>query len=101
MEAKTTVNGAITLIEIQKDGKPVSPQNGVSVGELEDFANSVEVSGGEVAFLSGMPQWAIAALALKVKNLFSAVGVYDPKQGVIIVHSTSSKYKVGQILPLN
>ena len=103
MEIKVTVNGSITLLEIQKDGKPVNPTNPVSHEELVEMLD-FEVNGGELVFLSGMPAWAISALAIKVKNLFQAVAQYDPRiggtGGCLVIHSTSPKYKVGQILPL-
>ena len=103
MEVKVTVNGSITLLEIVKNGKPVNAQNPVSHEELAEMLESVD-SGGELVFLSGMPAWAISALAIKVKNLFQAVAQYDPRiggtGGCLVIHSTSPKYKVGQILPL-
>lgn len=105
METKVTVNGSVTLIEIQKDGKPVNAQNPVSHEELADMLQRLEVGGGELVMLSGMPMWAISAIALKVKNLFGAVAQYDPRVGgsggCLVIHSVSSKYKVGQILPLS
>ena len=105
METKVTVSGSVTLIEIQKDGKAVNPQNPVSHEELAEMLNNLDVSGGELVFLSGMPAWAISALAIKVKNLFSAVAQYDPRiggsGGCLVIHSVSPKYKVGQILPLS
>lgn len=104
MEVKATVNGSMTLLEIQKDGKLVNAQNPVSHEELQEMLESVDVKGGELVFLSGMPAWAIGALALRVKNLFGAVAQYDPRiggtGGCLVIHSTSPKYKVGQILPL-
>ncbi|MFM6212014.1 CRISPR-associated protein Csx3 [Planktothrix sp.] len=104
MEVKVTVNGSITLLEIMKDGKAVNPQNPVSHEELAEMLNDLDISGGELVFLSGMPAWAISALALRVKNLFSAVAQYDPRiggtGGCLVIHSTNPKYKVGQILPL-
>lgn len=104
MEIKTTINGAITLLEIMKDGKAVNPQNPVSHEELSEMLESLEVSGGELVFLSGMPAWAISALAIKVKNLFQTVAQYDPRiggtGGCLVIHSVSPKYQVGQILPL-
>ena len=104
MEVKSTINGSVTLLEIVKDGKPVNAQNPVSHEELAEMLESVEVSGGELVYLSGMPAWAISALALKVKNLFGAVAQYDPRiggtGGCLVIHSTNPKYKLGQILPL-
>jgi len=104
MEIKVTVNGSVTLLEIMKDGKLVNATNPVSHEELSEMLESVDVKGGEVVYLSGMPAWAISALALRVKNLFQTVAQYDPRiggtGGCLVIHSTSPKYKLGQILPL-
>jgi hypothetical protein len=105
METKVTVNGSITLIEIQKDGKPVNAQNPVGHEELAEMLDKLDVRGGELVMLSGMPMWAISAIAIKVKNIFSTVAQFDPRiggsGGCLVIHSVSPKYKVGQILPLN
>ena len=104
MEVKVTVNGSVTLLEIEKDGKPVNATNPVSHEELVEMLNDLDVKGGELVYLSGMPAWAISALALRVKNLFGAVAQYDPRVGgtggCLVIHSVSAKYRVGQILPL-
>lgn len=107
MEIKVTVNGDRTLLEIIKNGQPVSPQNPVTPQELSDLKSSVsfQVSGGSLAIISGMPGWATAAVAIQVKNLFQAVAMYDPriadgKAGAVIVHSVSPGYQVSQIIPL-
>lgn len=104
MKVNVTVNGSLTLLEIVKDGKPVNAQNPVGHEELAEMLSDLDVKGGELVYLSGMPAWAISALALRVKNLFGAVAQYDPRiggtGGCLVIHSTNPKYKLGQILPL-
>jgi hypothetical protein len=100
MEVKVTENTDVTLLEILKDGNPVNPQNPVTITELESL-DMPEVRGGSAAIVSGMPVWAIVTVALKVKNLFGAIAVYDPKSGGgVVVHTTTPKHKVGTVLPL-
>lgn len=104
MEIKETRNGSVVLLEIQSNGSPVSPKNPVTREDLAPFVEAIDVEGGELALLSGMPQWAMAALACSVKNLFGAIAVYDPRivegGGCVVIHTTFSKYEVGQIVPL-
>lgn len=104
MEIKETRNGGVVLLEIQANGNPVSPKNPVTREDLAPFVESISIEGGELALLSGMPQWAMAALACSVKNVFSAVAMFDPRivdgGGCVVIHSTVSKYEIGQIVPL-
>ena len=107
MEIKVTINGDTTLLEIVKSGQPVSPQNPTTPQELPGLKASLssQVSGGNLAIISGMPGWAVASVALQVKNLFQAVATYDPriangKPGAVIVHSVSPDYQVSQVIPL-
>lgn len=104
MEVKETRNGSVVLLEIQNQGQPVSPKNPVTREMLKPFVESIEVEGGELALLSGMPQWAMSALVANVKNLFGAIAIFDPRivdgGGCVVIHSTTSKYEVGQIVPL-
>lgn len=104
MEIKETRNGNVVLLEIQVNGAKISPQNPATREQLKSFVEGIEVEGGELALLSGMPQWAMGALALRVKNLFNAVAMFDPRivegGGCVVIHSVSGKYEVGQIVPL-
>ncbi|MCD8487927.1 MAG: CRISPR-associated protein Csx3 [Desertifilum sp.] len=100
METKITKNGNVTLVEILKNGNPVNAQNPATVDDLAPLLD-FEEEGNEVAIVSGMPGWAVAAIVLKLKNLFTAIATYDPKLGGgVIVHSLTEKYKVGNIIPL-
>lgn len=93
-----------TVIEIQKDNKPVNAQNPVTPDELLELIESVPsvIDGGELALISGMPQWAVTGVAVAIKNRFSAIGLFDPKlDGFLVIHSTSRHYEIGQIVKLH
>lgn len=103
MELKITQASTelITVVaEIQKNGLPVSTANPVTTDELLPLIESIPdvIGGGELVLLSGMPMWAICAVAVAIKNRFSAIGLFDPKlEGFLIIHSVSRHYEIGQL----
>jgi hypothetical protein len=100
MEIKVTEQHSFILIELLKDGKPVSGQNPVGVGEFSD-AEKPEAQ-GTLAVLTGMPMAAVAHIACFYKNCFGAIAVANPREGVAeVIHSVSQENKVGSTLPLS
>jgi hypothetical protein len=101
MEIQVNVDNWYTKITFTKEGNPISPQNSIAPSELGKALEKVSFVGGDVAIIFGMPQWAVAAVAVKAKNLFSVIGVYDPKTfGAVVIHSLKSEYTTGNIIIL-
>jgi hypothetical protein len=99
MELLVEIKGNYTQLIVAKDGNPVSPQNPIKPSELKNIFDGLELSGGEMVVVSGMPTYAISAVTAKVKNMFAVIGVYDPKlQGAVIVHSITSDFNLGDII---
>jgi hypothetical protein len=100
MQVKVTSKESFSLIEVLGDnGSPASPQNPISVEEYQDL--DLPEANGQLAVVSGMPASAVVLLAVYYKNMFSAIAVANPRNGVAeIIHSTSRSYKVGTTIPL-
>lgn len=100
MQLKHTPGVASDLIEILGDnGMPASTQNPISRNEYAEvhFPDAM----GQLLIVSGMPASAVALVALRYKNTFSAVAIATPGDGVAeIVHSVSKDYQVGGAVPL-
>lgn len=100
MEIKITEKQSFVLIELLKDSKPVSGQNPVAVGEFA-HTERPEVQ-GKLAVISGMPMAAVCHVALYYKNVFGAIAIANPREGVAeIVHSVNPQYQMGGTLPLS
>lgn len=97
---KITSKQSYSLIEILGDnGEPASPQNPIQSSEYSsvEFPESV----GKLAIISGMPMSAVALVALRYKNMFGAIAISNPRNGVAeIVHSTTHEHPVGSSVPL-
>jgi len=99
MELKITSKNAFSLLEIHKNGSLASAQNPIQVQEYQDF-QFPEIN-GQLLVISGMPQSATNFVSLHYKNLFNAIAIANPRDGVAeIVHSVSPIYKVGTTIPL-
>jgi hypothetical protein len=56
---------------------------------------------GQLAVISGMPMSAVVLVSLNYKNVFGAIAVANPRNGVAeIAHSVNPNYKVGTVIPL-
>jgi hypothetical protein len=100
MQIKITSKQSYSLIEILGgNGEPASPQNPISVEEYQ----SVEFpeGNGQLAVISGMPASALCLLTAYYKNLFGAIAIANPRNGVAeIIHSVNPSYKMGTVIPL-
>jgi hypothetical protein len=98
------INENISLLEIQKNGAPVSPENSVNEKEeLADFfaeINEARIINSEVLIISGMPLSFVLTLALAIKNTKAqSLAVHNPRLGgAFIVHSVSPDRKVGDFI---
>jgi hypothetical protein len=94
----------ISLLEIQKNGAPVSPENSVNEKtELAEFHQAIKLAKivkTEVIVVSGMPLSFVLTLALAIKNTNAqALAVHNPRLGgAFIVHSVSPNRKVGDFI---
>jgi CRISPR-associated Csx3 family protein len=99
MELVVQKNGDITFIEIQKNGSLVNAQNPVTPDEISDL--EFPDLKGKGLMISGMPMYAIAAVALWYKNTFAWIATVDPRSGgAIVCHTMSPEIKMGQVIPL-
>lgn len=100
MIIKASQEQSYCLIEILADnGNPASPQNPIGDSEFAQ-AEKPNVS-GKLAVLSGMPVADLCGLMAHYKNLFQAIAIASPKEGVAKVrHSTTPEYPLGMNLPL-
>jgi hypothetical protein len=100
MQLKHTSGVASDLIEILgENGLPASASNPINRNEYAEthFPDAM----GKVLVISGMPMSAVALVALRYKNTFSAIAIANPREGVAeIVHSVSKDYQVGGAVPL-
>lgn len=100
MQLRHTEKQSFSLIEVLADnGQPANAQNPIALNEYEhvDFPDA----NGQVLIISGMPMSAVVMVALFYKNVFSAIAIANPKNGVAeIVHSVSPNYHVGGVIPL-
>jgi hypothetical protein len=98
MQLKHTSHESYDLIEILGDnGQPANAQNPISRDEYTSvhFPN---VS-GKLLVVSGMQMTAAILVALRYKNLFSAIAVFIPGEGIAeIAHSVSRDYVVGEFV---
>jgi hypothetical protein len=100
MQLKTTVGTAFTLVEILADnGQPANAQNPIARSEYStvEFPEAT----GSLLVVSGMPMSAAAMVVLHYKNLFKAIAIANPREGVAeICHSITPDYQVGGAVPL-
>lgn len=96
----------ISLLEIQKNGAPVSPENSVNEKtELAEFFAEIKLTSilnSEVLVVSGMPLSFVLTLALAIKNTNAqALAVHNPRLGgAFVVHSVSPNFKIGDFIEL-
>lgn len=100
MQLKATTGNAFTLIEILADnGQPANAQNPIARSEYQDV--EYPEATGSLLVISGMPMSAAAMAALNYKNLFKAIAIANPREGVAeICHSITPDYQVGGAVPL-
>jgi hypothetical protein len=100
MQVKITSAAAYSLAEILADnGSPANAQNPISRSEYDSV--DLPEATGNLLIVSGMPMSTVALTALHYKNLFKAIAVANPKEGVAeIVHSITPDYAVGGAIPL-
>jgi hypothetical protein len=100
MQLKHTSGVAFDLIEILgNNGAPANAQNPINRDEYAtvDFPEA----SGKLLIISGMPMSASVMVALRYKNMFSAIAIANPREGVAeIVHSVSRDYAIGGVIPL-
>lgn len=99
MELNIKQTGDITLIEITKNETLVNPQNPVTPDELEDL--DFPPASGKGLIISGMPVYAVVAVATAYKNTFGWVATLDPRLGgAVVCHTIDPLIKAGQVIPL-
>lgn len=100
MQLKLTENKAFSMAEILADsGQPASAANPIARGEYSSV--SFPEASGNLLIISGMPMSAVVFTTLHYKNVFSAIAIANPKDGIAeIVHSVSRDYQVGGAIPL-
>lgn len=100
MQIKVTVGQTFTMAEILgENGSPASAQNPISRSEYA--ATDLPEANGSLLVISGMPMSAVALVAMHYKNLFKAVAIANPREGLAeIVHSISPDYAIGGAIPL-
>ena len=101
MQLKHTSGTASDLIEILGDnGQPASAANPINRNEYSSI-DFPDVMGKKVLVVSGMPMSAVTLVSLHYKNVYSAIAIANPREGVAeIVHSVSPDYQVGGAIPL-
>jgi hypothetical protein len=100
MQVKITNSQSFTLAEILADnGQPANAQNPIARSEYAHV--DLPEASGKLLIVSGMPMSASVLVSLHYKNLFSAIAIANPREGVAeIVHSVSADYAMGGIVPL-
>lgn len=100
MKLKVNENKSYSIITILANNEqPASGNNPIHCSEYQavDFPES----NGKLLVVSGMPMSASNLVSLHYKNLFGAIAIANPRNGVAeIVHSVSPDYKVGTTIPL-
>jgi hypothetical protein len=100
MQVKITQSQSFVLAEILGDnGSPANAQNPIARSEYATV--ELPEANGQLLVISGMPMSAAALVALHYKNLFGAIAIANPREGVAeVVHSVSPDYSVGGAIPL-
>lgn len=100
MKINVAKKNSVVILEILgHNGEPANAQNPIEGSDLASV-EFPEVS-GQLAIVSGMPMFASNAVSLHYKNLFSAIAIANPRDGVaIVVHSISKDYQLGGSIPL-
>jgi hypothetical protein len=95
-----TTGQAFTLVEILADnGQPANAQNPIARSEYA--STEFPEATGSLLVISGMPMSAAAMVALHYKNLFKAIAIANPREGVAeIAHSITPDYQVGGAITL-
>ena len=99
VKIKITGTAAATLAEILGDnGQPANAQN--PIGRAEYSSVELPEAAGNLLIVSGMPMSAAALVALHYKNMFRAIAIANPREGVAeVVHSVTPDYAVGGAVP--
>ena len=93
----TGADREVMVINIQLE-RPITP------AELEELGRQVVAAAtaareGQLVALSGrMPVWAYSYLTHAVAHLVPALGVFDPKIGIVVVASHTPKWVTGETI---
>ena len=95
MKLRATEQSTYTLIEIlANNDQPANGQNPINSEELATV-NFPETN-GKLLVVSGMPMYASVAVALRYKNMFTTIAVYDAREKLAyVVHTISPSYSLG------
>jgi len=99
---RATEKDAHLLLEICKNGEPVSPANPViETEELAELSFDTVPNGIQLAIISGMPVTFVGAAIAHYGNKVQALAIANPKLGgALVIKSINPNYKVGQFVPM-